>query len=206
MLSTLGRWRQRRRGWWHNLIADGSHGSTFAQVLQGNPEKWDRWSEIRRCNPLTSISPDFRRKLLEERDAALADTRLKARFLSYRLNIPSGDESEVLLTVDDWQRVAAREVPDRVGRPLVALDLGGGRAWSAAVALYANGRTEALAVAPGIPSLGEQETRDRVPGGTYARLAESGALMVAEGSARPAALGIVGFGPGGMGQTGTSDL
>ena len=36
--------------------------------------------------------------MLEERDAARADSRLKARFLSYRLNQPSADESAVLLT------------------------------------------------------------------------------------------------------------
>ena len=69
-------------GWWHDLVADGSHGSTYVQALQGDPEKWDRWPEIRRCNPLTAVSADFRRKLLEERDAARADTRLKASIQS----------------------------------------------------------------------------------------------------------------------------
>ena len=71
-------------GWWHDLIEGGSHGSTYVQALQGNPEKWDQWAEIRRCNPLSSY-PELRKKLLEERDAARADSRLKARFLSYRL-------------------------------------------------------------------------------------------------------------------------
>ena len=44
----------------------------------------------------------MRSKLLEERDSARRDTRLKSRFLSYRLNLPRRDESEMLLTVDDW--------------------------------------------------------------------------------------------------------
>ena len=168
-------------GWWHDLIADGSHGSTYVQALRGDPAKWDSWAEIRRCNPLVSISPDFRRRLREERDAARADTRLKARFKSYRLNVPSGDESEVLLTVDDWERLTARPVLERHGRPIVGVDLGGGRAWSAATATWSNGRIEALAVAPGIPDLSEQERRDRQPAGTYQRLVESGQLEVAEG-------------------------
>ena len=168
-------------GWWAGMIADGTHGSMYVQMLQGDPEKWDKWSEIRRVNPLTAISPDFRRKLLEERDAARADSRLKARFLSYRLNVPSGDESTMLLTVDDWERVTARPVPERIGRPIVGIDLGAGRAWSAAVALWRNGRVEALAVAPGIPDLTVQEKRDRVPVGTYLKLAAGGALRVAEG-------------------------
>ena len=168
-------------GWWHDLIADGSYGSTYVQALQGQPDKWDKWPEIRRCNPLTSISPDFRKRLLEERDQALTDSRLKARFLSYRLNVPSGDESEVLLTVGDWEKVESREVPGREGRPIVGLDLGAGRAWSAAVALYPNGRVEALALAPGIPSLEEQEKRDRVPSGLYRKLCDMGRLEVAAG-------------------------
>ena len=168
-------------GWWHDLIADGSNGSTYVQTLQGDVEKWDTWSEIRRCNPLTAISPEFRKRLLGERDAARVDSRLRARFLSYRLNRPSGDESEVLLTVSDWERVVAREVPPRAGRPIVGVDLGGGRAWSAAVALYPNGRVEARAVAPGIPDLEEQAKRDRVPAGTYTKLYDIGQLEIAEG-------------------------
>ena len=168
-------------GWWHDLIADGSKPSIYVQALQGKPDQWDKWSEIRRCNPLTAVSSDFRRRLRIERDEARVDTRLKARFQSYRLNLPSGDESTVLLTVEDWQRVIARDVPGRVGRPIVAVDLGGGRAWSAAVALYANGRVECRAVAPGIPGLDDQERRDRQPAGTYQKLYDMGQLEIAEG-------------------------
>ena len=58
---------------------------------------------------------------------------------------------------------------------------GGGRAWSAATAIWPNGRTEAKAVAPGIPSLEEQEKRDRVPAGTYGKLYDAGQLEIAHG-------------------------
>ena len=119
-------------GWWHDLIEGGSVDRNYVQALQGDVETWDTWATIRKANPLTAISGDFRRRLLVERDAARVDSRLKARFLSFRLNRPSGDESEVLLTVGDWERVTAREVPEREGRPFVGVDLGGGRAWSAA--------------------------------------------------------------------------
>ena len=168
-------------GWWHDLVADGSKGSTYVQALQGDAETWDTWATIRKANPLTAISPEFRKRLLEERDAARVDSRLKARFLSYRLNRPSGDESEVLLTVTDWERIVAREVPPRAGKPIVGVDLGGGRAWSAAVALYSNGRVECKAVAPGIPDLEEQERRDRVAAQTYRKLYDMGQLEIAEG-------------------------
>ena len=168
-------------GWWHDLINDGSNDTTYIQALRGRPDRWNHWREILRCNPLTAISPEFRKRLRVERDAGMADTRLKARFLSYRLNLPSADESEMMLTVDDWEHVEGRAVPDAEGRAVVGVDLGAGRSWSAAVATFPNGRTEALAVAPGIPGLDEQEKRDRVPAGTYAKLYDAGQLDVAEG-------------------------
>ena len=97
-------------GWWHDLIAAGSGGSAYVMALQGDAAKWDLWSEIRRVNPLVNISADFRRKLLEERDAARSDSRLKGCFCSFRLNQPQADESTTLLTVDDWERACGREV------------------------------------------------------------------------------------------------
>ena len=77
--------------------------------------------------------------------------------------------------------MAERPVPPRKGRPIFAHDLGGGRAWSAAVAVWRTGRVECLAVAPGIPGLEAQEKRDRVAAGTYRWLVQTGALRIAEG-------------------------
>ena len=168
--------------WWGDLVKRGSHGSTFVQALQGDPERWDNYHEIRRVNPLMAVSASFRKKLLSERDEARRDSRLKARFLSYRLNVPSGDESSMLLSVDDWQRTLARPVPDRDGcLPIVGVDLGAGRAFSAATAVWPSGRVESIAVCPGIPSIEDQERRDRVPRGTYRMLVERGVLRISEG-------------------------
>ena len=104
------------------------------------PSDGDQWPEIRKTNPLTEISADFRKQLLRERNAARRDSRLKARFLSFRLNVPTADESQILLTVEDWKRALSREVPEREGKPIIGIDLGGGRAWSAAAAVWENGR------------------------------------------------------------------
>ena len=71
----------------------------------------------------------------------------------------------MLLSVDDWERMIERDVAERSGRPIVAIDLGGGRAWSAATAIWESGRIEALAVAPGIPGIEDargQATKCRV--------------------------------------------
>ena len=67
-------------GWWHDLVGGGSGGSVYVQALIGNPDKWDKASEIRRCNPLKWGYPESRAVLFEERDKARADSRLRARF------------------------------------------------------------------------------------------------------------------------------
>ena len=180
-----------RGGWWHDLVGGGTNGTTYVQALKGDPAKWDSWPEIRRCNPLTSISPEFRAKLLDERDKARRDSRLKARFLSYRLNVPTGDESTMLLTVSDYEAMTKRTVPDRAGEPICAVDLGGSRAWSAALVIYPSGRIECRALAPGIPGLGDQEERDGVPRGTYSRLADQGVLIRATGLRVPPAKALM---------------
>ena len=167
--------------WYCDLVADGTNGRTWVYAIQGRSEKWDQASEIRRCSPLSWTFPKSRAKLLEQRDRARSDPRERAAFLSYRLNVPSADESAALLTVADWLNVKARPVPDREGVPQVGLDLGSGRAWSAAVAQWRNGRVECAAVAPGVPSIREQEKRDRVIPGTYQKLVDLGLLQVADG-------------------------
>ena len=167
--------------WWPVLVENGTAGSTWVGLLQGRADRWKHWREIERTNPLARHFPDTAAVLREERDAAMADSRLAGAFKSFRLNLPAGDESTMLLVAEDFERATARPVPEREGPAVVGIDLGAGRAWSAAVAIWRSGRVSAIAVAPGIPSLEAQERRDRVPWGTYRRLALSGALRVAEG-------------------------
>jgi len=178
-------------GWWHDMVRDGSRGATHVTSIVGSAARWDDRNELKRCNPLMWRFPESRKVLLEERDAAREDSRLKARFLSYRLNLPSADESELLLTPDDWETALRRVVAEPSGAPVVGLDMGSNRAWSAAVALWHNGRVEAVALAPGIPTLEEQEKRDRVPAGTYRRLVDTGRLKVATGLRVPPVTALV---------------
>ena len=167
--------------WFYELVDAGSQGSTFIHALMGDAETWDRWPTIQKVNPLKAKYAESRAVLLEERDAARRDSRLKARFLSYRLNVPTRDEAASLLTVDDWKLATARPVGLPAGKPIVGIDLGGGRAWSAAVAMWESGRIEAIACAPGIPSIEDQEKRDNVPTGVYTKLAANGSLTTAHG-------------------------
>ena len=179
-------------GWWHDLVDGGSRGSTYVMALQGRRKQWADIDEIKRANPLTRISDRFLAKLIEERDEARLDARKKARFLSYRLNVPTAEESTVLLTVEEWELLTSREVPPRVGRPIVGLDLGGGRAWDAALAIWRSGRSEALAVAPGIPTLKMQEQRDGVAKGLYEVLEAGGQLFTVPGKRDPEPTHLIG--------------
>ena len=170
-----------RSGWWIDMIDEGSNGSTYVQTLEADRKKWDHASEIKRVNPLMWTFPKSRKKLFERRDGARADSRKKARFMSYRLNVPTADESSTLLTVDDWEQVVARPVGDAKGQPVVGVDLGGGRAWSAAVSIWPSGRIEAVALTGGLPNIAAQEKRDRTSGGTYQKLVDAGTLVIDEG-------------------------
>lgn len=166
--------------WWPQLLAHPTD-TTHVQMIDGQGGEWDAWPTIRRANPLAAVDARFRARLLAERDDARSDPALKAAFCSYRLNVPERDASKVLITVADWRRVRARPVPERVGQPVVGIDLGAGRSWSAAVGIWPNGRVEAMALAPGIPGIDAQEKRDRVGAGVYIRLLRSGRLLIDEG-------------------------
>ena len=167
-------------GWWPDLVAGGSKDGVYIQALQGRLDRWESWAEVKRCNPLTAVAPEFVKRLKIERAEAQQDSRLKSRFLSYRLNLPSQDEAAVLLSVDDYQLMADRQVPEPDGAAIVGIDLGHSRAFSAATAVWASGRIDALAVMPGIPSMQDQEKRDHVNAGLYQRLVDDGRLLVAD--------------------------
>ena len=146
--------------WWPVLVENGTAGSTWVGLLQGRADRWSHWREILRVNPLARDFPETAAVLREERDAAMADSRLAGAFKSFRLNLPAGDESRQCCWT--WRTGSAPRrgrFPSARGRPIVGIDLGAGRAWSAAVAIWRSGRVEALAVrARNSESLEAQET------------------------------------------------
>ncbi|WP_419167529.1 hypothetical protein [Candidatus Palauibacter sp.] len=127
--------------WWPKLLGRGSGPGVHVKVLAADPdEPWDSWNTVRKCNPLLNVSATLRRTVLRERDAARKDHALERSYRAYRLNQIVDVSASPLLPAEHWLVVEGRDVEDREGDPVVGLDAGGARAWSAAVALWPNGR------------------------------------------------------------------
>ena len=170
-------------GWWPELIYRGSHDSTYVQVLKGSRKRWDEISEVRRVNPLKWRYRETRNKLREELAEARRFDKKKSLFCSAYMNVPTRDETDVLITVEDWERMTRRSVQPRGEEdPVVGVDLGGRRSWCAATAVWSDTmRVEAFAIMGGELLVSEYEKQDLVPRGTYQALIDNGSLLVAEG-------------------------
>ena len=165
--------------WWPSFVAEGSGDGRHVALLQADPAKWTDFDEVLRVNPVCAVNPYLRETLELEHAAALKSERSARTFKQFRLNLPGeAIESQPLITAAEWARVCARPVPACEAKPVIGVDLGGNRSWSAAAALWPNGRIEAWALAPGTPSLASQEHEDHVADGAYAELVAAGGLSV----------------------------
>ena len=172
--------------WWPAFVASGSGDGRHVALLQADPEKWESFDEVVRVNPVQAVNPHLRRTLEREHKAALGSERSARVFRQYRLNIPGeAVDAQPLVTAAEWERVCDRRVPECEGRPIIAVDLGGNRSWSAAASVWPSGRIESWALAPGVPDLSAQEREDQAPEGAYLELARSGGLRVDEGQHVP---------------------
>ena len=172
--------------WWPQFISEGSGAARHVSLLQADPDRWRDFNETLRCNPVSMINPFLRRALEREHAAAMTSELAARTFRQYRLNLP-GDpvDAQPLITSSEWSRVCARPVPACEGQPIIGIDLGGSRSWSACSAVFPSGRIESWALAPGLPGLADQERDDQVPEGSYTSLVRAGGLSVDEGRAVP---------------------
>ena len=154
--------------WWPATVAAGSGNATHVALLQADPDRWESFDEVLRVNPVAAVNPHLRRALEREHKAALESDRAARTFRNYRLNLP-GDpvDSQPLITLAEWEKCCTKPIPEISGKPVIGLDLGGTRSWSAGSAVWPSGRIEAWAIAPGVPSLSDQEKEDQVAPGTY---------------------------------------
>ena len=108
-------------------------------------------------------------------------SRLKARFLSYRLNVPTADENTLLVSAEDWRACEVDDLPEASGPMVLGVDLSSGYAMSAAAAYWPEtGRLQGLCAFPSEPGLKERGERDSVAD-LYQRMADRQELIVTEG-------------------------
>ena len=172
--------------WWIDFVKQGSGDGRHVALLQADPDKWSSFDNVLRVNPVAAINPHLKRTLEREFKIALGSDRAARTFKQYRLNIP-GDpvDQQPLVTTAEWKMVCDRPVPACAGKPIIGVDLGGNRSWSAACSVWPSGRIAAWGIAPGVPSLASQEREDQVSKGTYSELVRSGGLSVDAGRAVP---------------------
>ena len=173
--------------WWPAHIAEGCGDGRYTLLIAADPERWRDWAEVERVNPCMSVNPFLKRRIEREYKRALVSERAAIPFRQYRLNIGGGESTgeQPLITSAEWARVCARPVPECEGTPVIGIDLGGTRSWSAACGIWPTGRIESWAIAPGLPSLAEQEREDQLADGSYQELVKEGGLRVDEGQHVP---------------------
>lgn len=90
----------------------------------------------------------------------------------------SGENRDLLLTVDEWMNCETDAPPERSGQVIIGIDLGGSASMTA-VAFYwpDTGRLEALGTFPTMPSLADRGASDGVSG-RYVDMHERGELSL----------------------------
>ena len=107
--------------------------------------------------------------------AVLAVPADEPTFRAYDLNQPQSPSREMIVPVSAWAACAG-EQPPRDGPCIVGLDLGGSTSMTAAVALWRNGRMEAMGAFPTVPDLADRGKGDGV-GTRYLTMARRGELL-----------------------------
>ena len=128
--------------WWPEMLEHGSMPGIHVTTLAADSdEPWDAWKTITKVNPLLKHNPDLKKTIKRELSEARKNSHLRPQFEAFRLNVHRQVDVSMLLEVEDFQRVEARPVPPRAGSPVVGIDLGSNRSWSAAWCLVEK-RTE----------------------------------------------------------------
>ena len=101
-------------------------------------------------------------------------------FRAYDLNIPGSAKAQMVVMIPDYLACVVDILPPREGPAVLALDLGGASAFTAAACYWRSGRCEVYAGIGGIPDLGARGQGDGV-GGLYQRMHDAQELWLYEG-------------------------
>ena len=168
--------------WWPSLISAGSNKATgvFVTCISADVEEdWLDWETVKACNPMMRLNKTLRNTQSKwNGKRRRQNPYFKPSFEAFRLNRLVETREEMLCRVPEWQVVEGRPVPPREGKPIVGLDLGAHRSWSAMWALWPNGRSECFAVCvSSIPvACGNEKKPIVYQSGLYVKLKEEGTL------------------------------
>lgn len=104
-------------------------------------------------------------------------------FRAHDLNQPGEPSAEMICSPSDWAGCRVEELPERDGRCVIGLDLGGSRSMTSAVALWpATGRLECWGAFPSVPDIAIRQRKDSQQ---YALMIRNGELQLFEGRVVP---------------------
>ena len=162
---------------WERKVNEGDTDRCKAFVYKLKEESdWDKESIALELNPLKAHFEDSKKFLLAELEAAKQDYSKSLYYKNWILNYSTGSERQVLLTAPQVKRLIELEAPPREGEYVLGLDLGDNTAFSAAAAIWSNGRVEGIAACSGIPNIAERERNDAKAAGTYKKLVDNDLL------------------------------
>ncbi len=152
---------------WHEFAADEN-----ADLMDS--EQWHKANPGLGTVKSLAYMEDASRRAVESPLAA-------AGFRSLDLNLPGTPNQPMVMDVADYQRAVVDALPVREGPCVVALDVGGATAFTAACAYWpASGRCELYTGIGGIPDVGARGQNDGVQD-RYERMQRRGELWVYEG-------------------------
>ena len=152
---------------WHEFAADENADLT-------DSEQWHK------ANPALGSIKSL--AYMEDASRRAAESPLAAAgFRALDLNLPGTPNQPNILDVADYQRAVSDALPPRSGECVIALDVGGATAFTAACAYWAeSGRCEIYAGVGGIPDIAARGQADAVRD-RYSRMQNRGELWTYEG-------------------------
>lgn len=183
-LIALGTRPENSAHWFQRLLDARDDPSIVAHCYSApvdcdwnDPEAWLE------ANPSLPHMPELRDALAAEAHSARSNPAMLLAFKALRLNQGVADSGgrDRLIEPDQWSECFERPAPERTGRYVLGVDLGGSAALSAAAAYWPDGgRLEVRAQVGDRPSLADRGAHDGA-GDLYVQANAAGELHLSDG-------------------------
>ena len=154
----------------------GEPGSATSLCCRRTRRSWRDFDEALRVNPVSCGESALAKRVLEREHQGGAGERAGGSDVSKTTGSIYPEKRLTVAAINHHDQngrgSVARPVPACEGKPVIGVDLGGNRSWSAAAAVWPSGRIEAWALGAG----------SAVAGGSGKRRSGSGRLVLRTGS------------------------